>query len=227
MKERITSTILTPTVSEPLSREFSMSKKTERKKEFSVIMSNQAESFCVGIVDIVNSTRTVAKLTQNKASMYYEIYLNHMANIIEKCNGMVLKTMGDSLLFYFPDSRHSNRKYGFLSSIECAFLMIDKQEELNQKLQDEGLPKIDFRISADYGNVTIMKKTDNTSIDLVGPTINTCSKINDKAPENGIVIGGDLYVKTKNFSEFSFKKIESFSTGLKHSYPIYCVYRKN
>ncbi len=225
MKERLTSSILEPAISEQISQQLEFRKNSERKKEFSVTMSNQAESFCVGIVDIVNSTGTVARLSQSKSSMYYEIYLNHMANIIEKCNGIVLKTMGDSLLFYFPDSRYSNRKYGFLSCLECGFLIIDKHEELNTKLQDEGLPKIDFRISADYGHVSIMK-TSSSSIDLVGPTINTCSKINDQAPINGMVVGSDLYAKTKSFSEFKFKKVKSFSIGLKQSYQLYEVNRK-
>ena len=226
MKEQLTRIILTPTVNDVFSAQLDNKQNSERKNEFSVIISDKAESFCVGIVDIVNSTRTVARLPQNKSSMYYEIYLNHMGNIIEKCNGLVLKTMGDSLLFYFPDSRYSNRKYGFLSCLECGFLIIDKHEDLNQKLYNEGLPKIDFRVSADYGNVSIMK-TDSPSIDLVGPTINICSKINDKAPVNGMVIGSDLYVKTRNFSEFGFKKIQSFSTGLKQSYQLYTVNRKN
>lgn len=226
MKEQITSIILAPESSDAFSQQLVTKQNSKRKKEFSVYATNQADNFCVGIVDIVNSTRTVAKLSQSKSSMYYEIYLNHMANIIEKCGGMVLKTMGDSLLFYFPDSRHSERNYGFLSCLECGFLIIDKHQELNEKLYNEGLPKIDFRVSADYGNVSIMKNG-SSSIDLVGPTINTCSKINDKAPVNGMVIGSDLYVKTRNFSEFRFKKIQSFSTGLKQSYQLFTVTRKN
>ena len=32
--------------------------------------------FCVGLVDIVNSTKTVARLQQNKVAQYYEIFLN-------------------------------------------------------------------------------------------------------------------------------------------------------
>ena len=226
MKEQLTGTILAPTESDAFSQQLANKQNSKKDNEFSIMMSNKSESFCVGIVDIVNSTKTVARLSQNKSSMYYEIYLNHMANIIEKCNGLVLKTMGDSLLFYFPDSKYSNRKYGFLSCLECGFSIIDKHGELNQKLHDEGLPKIDFRVSADYGNVSIMK-TDLPSIDLVGPTINTCSKINDKAPTNGMVIGSDLYVKTRSFSEFGFKKIQSFSTGLKQSYQLYTVNRKD
>lgn len=225
MNEQISGTVLASNPDD-LEKELQKNNQSSGKTEPSKYNSQEADNFCVGIVDIVNSTRTIAKLSQTKSSKYYEIYLNHMANIIEKCNGIVLKTMGDSLLYYFPDSKHSGRNYGFLSCLECGFTIIDSHGKLNEKLQAENLPKIDFRISADYGNVSIMKN-DSASIDLVGPTINTCSKINGTAPINEMVIGSDLYAKTKIFSEFDFKKIQSFSSGLKYSYQLYLVKRKN
>jgi hypothetical protein len=101
----------------------------------------------------------------------------------------------------------------------------DAYSELNHYLEDESLPKIDFRISFDYGNLTIMKDREG-KVDLVGPTINTCAKINSLCPINDMIIGGDLYDRTKNFHEYSFKKIDSYSIDLKHSYPVYSVKRK-
>ena len=181
--------------------------------------------FCVGIVDIVNSTKTVARLPANKSSRYYEIFLNNMAKVVRQHKGKVLKTMGDSLLFYFPDTRFSERKYGFLSALECGLSMIDQHEGLNRTLADEMLPPIDFRVSFDYGNVTMMRNTEWT-VDLVGPTINTCAKINGLCPVNGIVVGSDLYEKTKNFKEYSFKNCGDFSVDLKHPYPIFKMFRK-
>ena len=133
--------------------------------------------------------------------------------------------MGDSLLFYFPDTCHIQRKFGFLSSLECGFALIDAYSDLNRYLKDEGLPKINFRVSFDYGNLTIMK--DGTgSIDLVGSTINTCSKINSLCPINNMIIGGDLYQTVKKFKEYKFEKIDGYSIDLKHSYPVYSVKRK-
>ena len=133
--------------------------------------------------------------------------------------------MGDSLLFYFPDTCHAERKFGFLSALECGFALQDIHSELNQYLKDDDLPKIDFRISFDYGNMTIMKDSAE-NIDLVGPTINTCSKINSLCPINDMIIGGDLYETVKKFNEYKFKKIDDYSLDLKHSYPVYSVKRK-
>jgi len=180
--------------------------------------------FCVGMVDIVNSTKTVARLPANKSSRYYEIFLNSMAKIVLHYDGKILKTMGDSLLFYFPDTKYYGRKFGFLSCLECGIKMIDTHDKLQKLLADEGLPPIDFRISFDYGNVTMMRNTE-WSVDLVGPTINTCAKINDMCPVNGMVVGSDLHEKTKNFKEYSFKNCGDFSVDLKHPYPVFKVFR--
>ena len=195
----------------------------EQEEAFTVTVGKPTY-FCVGIVDIVDSTKTVARLPANKSSRYYEIFLNNMAKVVRQYNGQVLKTMGDSLLFYFPDTSFSERKFGFLSSLECGLSLIDQHEKLKKLLSDEMLPQIDFRISFDYGNVTMMRNTD-WAIDLVGPTINTCAKINGLCPVNGMIIGSDLYEKTRSFREYKFKNIGSYSTDLKHQYPVFTMSR--
>lgn len=184
------------------------------------------KNFCVGIIDIVNSTNTVSKLPQNKISLYYELFLNTIAQKATQFNAHILKTMGDSLLFYFPDTCYDDRKFGFLSCLECGFSMMNIHPKLCQLLKNEHLPQIDFRISLDYGRVSIMKNAD-WKLDLVGPTINTCAKINSRSPINGMIIGGDLYEKTKSFDEYRFKKSDSYSMDLKHPYPLYTICRKN
>lgn len=182
--------------------------------------------FCVGIVDIVDSTKIIARLSPNQSSKYYTIFLNEMAKVVAQYNGQVLKTMGDSLLFYFPETRFDERKFGFLSCIECGFSMINLHEKLKMILSQEMLPSIDFRISIDYGIVTMMKSK-QFPIDLVGPTINTCAKINGLCQENSMVIGSDLYEKIKSFKEYKFGNNGSFSIDLKHPYPVFSVCRKD
>jgi class 3 adenylate cyclase len=199
--------------------------KEEQEETFTATVGNPTY-FCVGIVDMVNSTKIVARLAPNKSSRFYEIFLNSMAKIVHQYNGMILKTMGDSLLFYFPDTCHSKRKFGFLSCLECGLEMINTHEKLKKLLEEESLPSIDFRISFDYGNVTMMRNTD-WAVDLVGPTINTCAKINRMCPVNGMVVGSDLYEKTKNFREYNFKHCGGFSADLKHPYPVFKVFRKD
>ena len=169
--------------------EFNYTGFTKNQDEPYVSTVGPSKYFCVGIIDIVNSTNTVAKLPQNKAPRYYELFLNLMAKTVMQFNAKILKTMGDGLLFYFPDTCYSDRKFCFLSAIEYGFSLMNSHSNLNQQLEDEGIPQIDFRISFDYGLVTMMKNVE-WKFDLVGPTINTCAKINSCSPINGMVFGG-------------------------------------
>jgi two-component system, OmpR family, response regulator ChvI len=53
--------------------------------------------------------------------------------------------------------------------------------------------------------------------------------MNPKAERNGIIIGGDLYQVIKRFSfeaEYEFKEVEGCPIGLKQSYPLFSVIRR-
>jgi len=66
---------------------------------FEVSVFGNQKNVCVGIIDIIDSSKKVAKMPINKSAIYYEIFINHMAKIINQFKGKVLKTMGDGILF--------------------------------------------------------------------------------------------------------------------------------
>ena len=112
-----------------------------------------------------------------------------------------------------------------MSCIECSISMTENYSSICEKLHQENLPSVDYRISADYGSV-VLTKSNNSVMDIMGPPIMMCSNINHEASINGVVIGGDLHEKVKSFNEYKFKQIHDFSLGLKYSYPLYRVTRK-
>jgi len=199
--------------------------KDKEKPNYLVDFSGESDNYCVGFVDIANSTQISVLLRQEKMSKYYEIFLNSMANIVERFGGFVIKNIGDSLLFYFPESRYA-RRYSFMSCIECSLTMIDSRELINNKVKNEDLPFLNYRVSADYGKVTIIKSDNSSSIDIIGIPVNICSKINPSAPQNGAVVGSDLYQLVKDCDDYNYNQIKAYSVGLKQSYPIYSVQRK-
>ena len=69
----------------------------------------------------------------------------------------------------------------------------------------------------------MIMNVNGTDLDLMGPPVNMCSKINHSASPNGVVIGGDLYERVKKFPDYKFNEIKGFSLGFKHSYPVYEV----
>ena len=82
-------------------------------------------------------------------------------------------------------------------------------------MQQEDLPPLNYRVSADYGKVIKMKSTNSDSIDFLGAPVNICTKINGDSPENEAVIGSDLYQMVKGFDDYKYKMINEFSIGLK------------
>ena len=103
--------------------------------------------------------------------------------------------------------------------------MSESHEELTDRLIEEFLPAINFRISFNYGQVT-MVKTDEWLLDLMGTTINICAKINHKCKKNEIVIGDALYQQVKNIKEYNFKNIGEHVLDKKNTYQIHAVKRK-
>ena len=194
---------------------------------YKLTFSGQEKNCCVGIVDMVNSTKITFLLNNDQLAMYYSIFLNSMAMIAKKYGAVIVKNVGDSLLYYFPESEKSFTKYGIISCLECCVAMLEARDAINEQLLKQGLPYLNYRISADYGNVMIAQSSNSSCKDLFGSSVNMCAKINCKADENEIVIGGDLYQKVSKLDDYHFKEIKGYACGLKNQYPIYLLTRTN
>ena len=75
-----------------------------KSSDYLVAFSGLSKSYCIGIVDMCNSTTISANMNEKNWSKYYSTFLNSMAKIIQKFGGVPLKNGGDSLMFYFPES---------------------------------------------------------------------------------------------------------------------------
>ena len=190
--------------------------------DYLVAFSTQSQSYCVGYVDIVNSTQISAALTADKLSQYYEIFLNSMSKIIGKFDGKVIKNIGDCLLYYFPSSVDSSID-GLTNCLDCGLAMLSARKLISEEMTLKKLPKINYRVSADYGTVILMNTNNSQSVDLIGPPVNMCAKINHFAGYNEFVVGNDLQHLTKKFEEYEYEEIKSCNIGFQQSYPVYKV----
>ena len=184
---------------------------------------NYTYSYCICVIDIVNSTLITKELTNSeKIRIYYSIFLNTMASIIKQHNGKVIKNAGDCLIYYFPRTVHLTNESAFQDVIECGLAMIHANSRVNLCLNKNGLPNVNYRISANYGKVELATSTNSNVIDLFGPTVNMCSKINPLASPNEMVIYKDLYdvIKKASFFENYYfpEMIKSDINGK------YCIY---
>ncbi len=202
---------------------------------------NYTHQYCVCIIDIVDSTKITQELASSeKIRGYYSIFLNSMASIIKHHNGKVIKNAGDCLIYYFPKTVDSatNNEPAFEDVLDCGLEMIQANPILNADLSKKDLPGINYRISGNYGKVELATSSNSNNVDLFGPTVNICSKINHLALSNEMVISKDLYnviTRTSYFKDYYFKEIiesesnnNEYFTYLSHNHhPVYSVHRIN
>lgn len=180
------------------------------------------QNYCVCYVDMVNSTATTAKLSSHRElAKYYAIFLNSMAIIIRNFGAEIIKNAGDCLIYYFPRTSESNNKPAFKDVIECGLTMIAAHRIINARLYENKLPSLDFRISADYGKLSIAKIASSASHDLFGSSMNICSKINSRAATNGIVIGQELRHILCEDEDYVIEEVDKYG-----QYSIYSVASK-
>jgi len=189
----------------------------------------KSENYCICIIDIVGSTQITSKIYKSeKIGKFYSTFINEIAAIVKKHNGIVIKTVGDGVISYFPDTSNSQATEAFKDVLECSLEMISSRSSINLKLFKEGLPGISYRVSLDYGKVEVARSETSTSWDLFGPTVNFCAKINKIAPDNGIIIGDDLHIIISSFpslhSRYHFHQLQGMHSIQEGSFiPFICL----
>src|SRR6478672_2397262 len=176
-----------------------------------IVFNNYSRRYCICIISIVDFTKYLDKLKEPvELRKFYSIFYNSMALIIKNHNGKVIKNVDDGLLFYFPKTVNLSLISTFQNVLDCGLTMVQACSRINYNLNENRLPSISYKISANYGKVELATSTNSNGVDLFGPTVNICSKINRLALPNQMVIHKDLYdiiEKTSFFKDYVFKII--------------------
>jgi class 3 adenylate cyclase len=197
----------------------------KQQEEILLKFSQHTQNDCVGVIDMKDSTKISAELSNEDVTKLYEIFLNFMARIVRKYDGEVIKTIGDALLFRFPNVKSSDTVV-MKNILECCLSMIESHDKLKEQLKAGNLPELNYKISLTYGSVNVAQSTTSNVSDIFGPTVNRCFKINSLCPENSIVIGDNMYEILKNFHEYEFTQLSDNGMKQKYGYTIFEVRRK-
>lgn len=198
----------------------------KQQEDILLQFSDHSEKYCVCMVDIMNSTKITAKLSESETSEFYNLFLNSIAGIVRNFGGIVIKNIGDALLFYFPVIP-SEEESVLKKCLDCCLTLGESHDDIAKKLENQKLPVFDYRISSTYGMVRIAKTSTSSINDIFGNTVNRCAKINRIAPANRLIIDEEFYDSTKIFDDYIFKKIDSDITAPEAGYSGYLVSRKN
>ena len=159
-------------------------------------------------------------------------FLTQWLAIARNLGAKMIKNLGDCLIFCYPETSDPFNKYAFNDVLECCITMIEARNIINQKLHEEVLPSLSYRISADYGRVEVARSATSQSDDLFGPIMNMCSKINSKTLLNGIAIGDKLYTIIQSLSLLSSLEencyyFEEYEQSEFNNYPLYSLQKNN
>jgi class 3 adenylate cyclase len=192
-----------------------------------ISFSGEVQNYCVCFIDIIGSTKLSADLTPSQLSRYYEVFLNAIALIARNFRAKIVKNAGDALIFYFDDTSDPKNLMKFKNVLDCCLTMGIASNTLNAKMFSEKLPPIKYRISADYGEVSVAKSLSSQSEDLFGSAMNISAKINSKAKPNGLVIGENLFEIVRGLDEYyTFVPSNEALIGVKGEYRVYHVGEK-
>ena len=121
------------------------------------------------------------------------LFFTEMTKVAEEYGGSVEKNTGDGLLVYFNDNEGTPPENGSKRAIACALTMFAATQYLiNPIVEASGEKAIEFRVSIDYGAVTIARlgaaKRFNSNA-AIGTTANFASKMLAYAKAGEIVVG--------------------------------------
>ena len=197
----------------------------KQQEDILLNFSDQSENGCVCLIDIKDSTSIAAKLNDSECGSLYSTFLNSMAAIVQDYKGTVIKNIGDALLFYFPKI-NPHEESSLKNVIECCFAMCDAHDTVGKKLVEQGLPAVDYKISATFGSVRMASTSTSDVTDIFGSTVNRCAKINGLAPRNGLLIGESFYDAVKSINEYTFTKMDKILPDKEQRFVVYTVSRK-
>ncbi len=191
-------------------------------------------SMAVLYVDIVGSTKMSMTLPSDKLSIMISSFSQEMSYVIEQFHGYVLKFVGDAVIGYFVENE-TNQIPAVYNAVACAESMIKVTKHgINPILIEKiGLSEISIKIGIDFGkNVVVRYGADeqNAYVDLLGPTMNVSSKIQNLAKPNQIIVGQDVYDKLDPYMQgFFLDMTDELVYPLQHysddEEKIYRVYR--
>jgi len=210
-----------------LESEITLSKQKEIIEQQEGILlrfSDRTENACVCFIDINESTKICAGLSDAETTSLYSEFINSMAALIRKYGGTVVKNIGDALLFYFRIGGDAQQKE-FRNVLECCMALIDYHDGLCARLEGGGLPRIDYRVSVTFGPVSMASVSTSEVDDVFGSTVNLCAKINSYAEPNGLVVGERMYGKAGGLEGFEFVNIRDFRMSENRDLKIFAVRR--
>lgn len=159
-------------------------------------------------VDLVGSTKMTLDLPTEKMAVIISSFAQEMASVVHKCDGYVLKFVGDAVIAYFtgPDPLRAAD-----ASVTCAKSMISViRDGINPVLAQYDYPELRVKIGVDYGSNVVARygaDPEKSHVDIIGPVMNIAAKIQAMAKPDQILVGDDVYARLHPDAQERFAEV--------------------
>ena len=151
--------------------------------------------------DIRGFTTMSEKMSPQEVSEILNEYFTEMEPIITKYNGIINKFIGDAVMAVFgepiQDKNHAQ------NAVKCAYEMLQKVKELQQKWVKENKPKIEIGIGISTGEVFVgnIGSINRMEYTVIGDTVNLASRLEgyNKIYKTKLLISPFTYEEVKGF----------------------------
>lgn len=184
-----------------------------------IAFAKHHSSFVVGILDIVGSTAALEQLEGASLDDFYTVFLSEVTETATQGGAVVLKNIGDGILFYFPDTTGKDPER-FMHALACGKNLLADRERLNERLAAQGLAPVSYRISMSYGPVSAMLDERGNPIDLFGAVVSTCAKMNKLARPDTLIVGEALHASLLPLAIES-EQVATLTISRGHSFAVY------
>lgn len=190
-------------------------------------------SMAVMFIDICGfSNRPMETLEEQDLTLrVLNLFFTEMIRIAEEYGGNVEKNTGDGLMIYFNDGEGTPEAKGTKRAVAAALTMMAANEHLiNPILRATPAKEIEFRVSIDYGPVTIARlgppRRFNSNA-AIGTTANFASKMLRHASAGDVVLGESAHNQLPSEWQTNWTELLPITTGWHYrvSGNAYAIYR--
>ncbi len=144
-------------------------------------------------VDIRGFTSMSESMAAADVTEVVQMYLDHLSGIIFTWDGTVDKYVGDEIMAFWNAPREQGNHA--LLAMRCAYDMINRAPELQERLLAKGLPPVRWGIGINSGPAVIgnMGSRSRVQYTALGDTVNTAARFCAHAPAFHVLIGQQTY----------------------------------
>ena len=164
-----------------------------------ILRGGERRDITLMFVDIRGFTSMSESMAARDVTELVQLYLDQLTETIFTWDGTVDKYVGDEIMAFWNAPRLQGNHA--LLAVRCAYDLVNRAPELQQKLLAKGLPPIRWGIGINSGPAVVgnMGSRSRLQYTALGDTVNTAARFCAHAPAFQVLIGQETYEMCKDY----------------------------